>query len=118
MRTPTALTLALPCPRCSARAGDPCVRRDGGPLKGSHVKRTPPAPCGSNGGYVRHIRDKEEPCEPCRDARRRYMQEYRNRRPDVRAKDMAQLLARREATKRLIERHRAEFQQLLREVAS
>lgn len=117
-RQPTALARALPCPRCGAGAGDPCVRRDGGPLKSPHVGRTPPAPCGTYGGCVRHVKAGEKPCEPCSEARRRYMAEYRNRRPDVRAKDIAQLRARGEAIRLLIERHRDEFRSLLSEVSA
>jgi hypothetical protein len=39
-----------------------------------------PAPakqCGSNAAYQRHLRRKEEPCDPCKDARKAYMGEYR-----------------------------------------
>lgn len=117
MTTP-ALSLALPCSRCGARAGDPCVRRDGGPTVRPHIRRTPPAPCGSYGGCIRHVKAGETPCEPCAEARRRYMAEYRKRRPDIRDKDVAQLRARREATRLLIERHRDEFKTLLSDEAA
>ena len=87
-------------------------------MKRPHEGRTPPAPCGTWGGNQRHRKAGEKPCGPCLDAARRYMQEYRNRNPEVRERDIAGLHARREATKRLIERHRDEFRQLLDEVAS
>ena len=36
-----------------------------------------PAPkCGTNGGYSRHIRGKEQVCDPCRLARRQYLINY------------------------------------------
>lgn len=53
---------------------------------------TPPAPlkpirprldipdCGTNSGYARHMRLKQEPCRPCLDARGHYQREYRARR--------------------------------------
>lgn len=116
--TASTLTRALPCTTCGARAGDPCVRRDGSPLKRSHVGRTPLAPCGTNGGRARHVKAGETPCDPCQEAGRRYMAEYRARRPEVRERDIAGLVARREATKRLIAAHRDEFLRLLDEVAS
>jgi DNA-binding LytR/AlgR family response regulator len=94
------------------------MRRDGGPLKQPHTGRTPLSPCGTQGGYVRHVKAREVPCAECREAQRRYMAQYRQRRPDVRQKDIDQLRARTKATRLLIERHRDEFRALLSEVSA
>lgn len=111
-----ALNLSLPCPKCHAAAGSPCVRRDGAPTKNSHVRRHALAPCGTYGGYQRHIKAAEDPCDPCREANRRYAQARRAARPEEREADIAGLRARHEATKLLIKRHEAEFRALLAEV--
>jgi hypothetical protein len=44
------------------------------------------------------------------------MAEYRRKHPEVRDADIAGLDARREATRLLIQRHEAEFRQLLKDV--
>lgn len=113
-----SLLLALPCPRCDAQPGEMCVRLDGERRTRPHVKRTPAAPCGTDGGYQRHRRAGEEPCDECREAKRRYMAEYRNRRPAYRERSIDALHVRREATKVLIERHRVEFDALLKELSA
>ena len=35
------------------------------------------AKCGSTGGYASHLRKNEDPCDACKDARRRYIQGQR-----------------------------------------
>lgn len=111
-----SLAFALPCRVCRAESGQRCVRPDGEPRSRSHHSRTPLSPCGSYGGYQRHVKASEEPCAECRDANRRYQAEHRNKHPERREADIAGLLARREATKRLIAQHRAEFKRLIDEV--
>lgn len=116
----SVLARAIPCPVCGARAGEVCKRQDGAPYRrnASCVSRTPVQPCGSFGGYQRHKKAGETPCDPCREANRRYMAEYRNRRPEVREADIAGLKARKRAARRLIAMHRAEFEALLAEERS
>jgi hypothetical protein len=111
--TRPVLHLALRCDKCPAGPGEVCVNRDGSPAAASHMKRSPVAPCGTHGGYARHVKAGESACDACRDARRRYTAAYRERRPEVREKDIADLRARRRAEKRLIEIHRAEFDALV-----
>lgn len=113
--TSPALALTLRCPKCLAASGEPCVNRDGSPSTASHVKRFMPAPCGTPGGYIRHVKAAEIPCDDCREGHRRYMQEYRKRRPEKREADIAMLHARRRAERRLIALHLAEFDVLVEE---
>lgn len=70
-------------------------------------------PCGSYGGYQGHKKRGERPCDRCREANRRYMAEYRNKNPDKREADLRALHLRNEAARLLIERHEAEFRQVL-----
>lgn len=112
----SALALAVPCRQCGAKAGERCTRKDGLPASRSHVNRTPVQPCGSYGGYQRHKRLGEDPCERCREANRRYLAEYRNQHPARREDDIRALRARREAIRLLIERHQTEFRDLLRDL--
>lgn len=109
------LALALPCPKCKATAGNPCVRLDGQPRSGSHVRRTPPAPCGTYGGYQRHLKSGEATCSDCREAARLYRVERRRTHPEEREKDMAGLRAIRRATNRLVDLHRDEWRALVAE---
>jgi hypothetical protein len=46
-------------------------------------------PCGTHAAYARHVKAGEEPCEPCREARAAYMNEW-NRRPPQRPRSRAQ----------------------------
>jgi hypothetical protein len=39
-----------------------------------------PAECGTRPGYIRHLRENENPCQPCRDAKNEYDRGYRKRR--------------------------------------
>lgn len=34
-------------------------------------------PCGTNAAYYRHRKNGEEPCEPCKEAQREYMRQYK-----------------------------------------
>lgn len=112
-----ALHLSLACAKCGAPPGEPCHRLDGQPAIQSHHKRYIDAPCGTRGAYIRHVKRGEVPCDPCRDAHRRYMSAYRDKRPEVRERDIDLLRVRRVATRRLIELHRDEFDRLLAESA-
>lgn len=112
----SAVARILPCPQCGAESGDPCITSDGRPRSQSHTNRTPVQPCGTYGGYQAHKKRGEAACDECRDASRRYMAEYRRKHPEVRDADIAGLDARREATRLLIQRHEAEFRQLLKDV--
>lgn len=79
------------------------------------MNRTPPAPCGSYGGYQRHVKAGQVPCVECKDANRRYMAERRRQRPEEHAKAVAGLRATNRATKRLIDLHRDEWKALVAE---
>lgn len=114
MTTPV-LHLTLPCPKCKAAPGDPCLRRDGEPAARPHGRRTPPAPCGTFGGYQRHIKAKEPACDGCAEASRKYMAEYRRKNPDRHAKDLEGLRAVNRATSRLVDLHRDEWRSLVAE---
>lgn len=109
----SVLSLMLPCSKCGAKSGEVCRRRDGGQASGSHVRRTPIAPCGTYGGYQHHKKAGESACEPCLEANRRYRSTYRRDRPEVLQRDIAGLRARNAAVKALIDAHRDEFQELL-----
>jgi hypothetical protein len=39
-----------------------------------------PAECGTRPGYVRHLREGQDPCQLCRDAKNEYDRGYRKRR--------------------------------------
>jgi len=112
------LHLILPCATCGAESGEPCLRKDGQVRKHSHGHRRPVAACGTYAGAVAHSKNGTPRCGPCREAARRYMSAYRDKHPDKRSQDIASLAARRRATRRLIEVHRAEFNQLMAEEAT
>lgn len=112
----TTLSLTLPCPKCRATVGSPCVNRDGTTAARSHVRRYVLAPCGSYGGYQRHKKAGEQACDGCREANRRYMQARRAERPEERDAALAGLRARRDAIKILISRHEDEFRALMADI--
>lgn len=112
----SVLSFAVSCRKCGAPAGERCVNLDGSTASGSHMNRTPTQPCGSYGGYQRHKKVGEKPCDPCREANRRYHSRYRDANPEKRQADIDLLAARREATRRLIELHRDDFDTLLTDV--
>ena len=65
-----------------------------------------PLPCGTNAAYIRHIRKKEEVCEPCRLAHRAENRKKWNIAPPaVKAKQKSHRQVRYAATARLIENH-------------
>lgn len=75
-----------------------------------------PSKCGTYAGFQRHARYGEEPCDPCREANRVYMQEYRAQRraagiPNRTLRERARGFA----MTRLSHRHRAEFEALVEE---
>ena len=55
------------------------ARRRNSPLKASYRISTGEVECGTLSAYQRHVRRKETPCEPCRQANRNYISEYRRR---------------------------------------
>lgn len=75
-----------------------------------HGRRSELAPCGTYGGYQRHTRTGERPCEPCREANRAYMAAYRNTNPAYAALNAAQNAARSRALWRLADRYPRVFQ--------
>lgn len=50
------------------------------PIKG----RGKEAKCGTYAGYTTHLRDKQEPCRPCKDANTEYQRLYRARKKEAR----------------------------------
>lgn len=74
-RVATALAICATCPvaeQCAAYATEHRIRdgvwggRDRGKRRGGPGR--PPAKCGTPSGYRRHLKRKETPCQPCRDA--------------------------------------------------
>lgn len=70
------------------------------------------AECGTYAGYQRHKLRNEVACQPCREANRDYLREWRNR-PGNRAQGRAYGKAYNRAQADLIDVHRAEFNALL-----
>lgn len=52
---------------------------------------------GTYAGHQQHLRARTVPCEACLDAKRRYMLAYRTARPEYRAKEAANEMARQKA---------------------
>jgi hypothetical protein len=73
------------------------------------------AECGTDGGYQRHIRLREEPCEACRMARRDYMRDLRARSPHIRAGDQVDTKVKNRALWRLAREYPQRFNQLVDE---
>ena len=71
-------------------------------------------PCGSPAAYKWHLRAKEEPCRPCRDATAIYVAARRAANPDHRVRAARAGAARRVAMRRLMARHTGEYAALLR----
>jgi transposase len=71
-------------------------------------------PCGTPKGYKRHLRAKQEPCRPCRDAVAAYVTERRAANPDHRVRAARAAAARRVAMRRLMALHMGEYASLLR----
>ena len=74
------------------------------------------AACGTYGGYQRHNRLGEEPCEPCRKANTEYNRNRRKRLPHSYRRELAYAIAQTRALWQLADRHREEFRQLVREI--
>jgi hypothetical protein len=70
---------------------------------------------GTYAAYQTHLRFKTEPCHACRKARNRYMAEYRARRPETLAIDVATAAARLRALKRLAKLHPTQYRALYRQ---
>lgn len=110
----------FPCPKCGAEKGDRCVQMPGGrsqpgePRARVHPERAAQVPNreerhGTYGGYQRHIRRSETPCEPCKQANRTYMIRYRSSHPADYAEERKRNNARTRAMTRLAHDHPDEF---------
>ena len=81
-------------------------------------ERVPPARehplCGTPKGYKRHLRAKEEPCDPCRAATAAYVAERRAATPGHRVRAARAAAARRVAMRQLMTLHTREYASLLR----
>jgi hypothetical protein len=73
------------------------------------------AACGTYGGYQRHHRRGEKPCDPCRDAATAYNRDRRKRLPHSYRREYAYAKAQTRAAWRLVDRHRDEFRELVKE---
>lgn len=82
-----------------------------GPMFSLPVNEEPPELCGSYGGYQRHGRLNEEPCQPCREANAKYIREYRRQSGPL-ARHRADQTARRRAHQALAKRYPGEYQEL------
>lgn len=69
---------------------------------------------GTRGGYYKHRRLSEEPCESCREAINEYVRDYRSRPGNER--DRTRERIRRRALAELRERHREEFDNIFTEI--
>lgn len=69
-------------------------------------------PCGTSAAYQRHKRNREEACEPCKQAQREAMAAYRASHPDSRIKEARKNNARQRALWRLAQERPARFQKL------
>ena len=74
-----------------------------------------PAPCGTRGGYQRHIRLKTPPCEACKKASAAWMKKYRDDNPHEYEQTLKTNAARTRALWRLATQHRDEFTAYVRE---
>ena len=72
------------------------------------------SPCGTPKGYKRHLRAKQEPCQPCRDAVAVYVAERRAATPGHRVRAARAAAARRVAIRQLMALHTREYASLLR----
>ena len=71
--------------------------------------------CGTYAGWQRHHKLNSEACEPCKEARRTYMREYRKRNPTYADKGRQSRTARGRAMTRLAREYQARFYELYRE---
>lgn len=71
--------------------------------------------CGTYAGWNRHVSRDEPPCDPCREAQRAYMREWRKRSPEKQAVRLARQAARYRAFTRLADENRARFYELVNE---
>jgi hypothetical protein len=72
-------------------------------------------PCGTYNGYSAHIRRSEIPCDPCREAHRVWVENYRVDNPDSTARNAARTSARSRAMERLARAHEDAFEALFAE---
>jgi hypothetical protein len=91
--------------RRSATSG--LVKRPDIPAQPKPRKERVLAPCGTYGGYQRHLKTKTTPCEACRKASREYIRRYRFQ--------LGQGTPKYRALLRLAARHPDEYRDLLRE---
>lgn len=72
--------------------------------------------CGTRNGYQAHVRNKERACDACREASTAYQRQLRED-PAFRNREAQQQHFRNVAATILIERHRAEFRRIVRQLA-
>jgi len=73
---------------------------------------------GTYGSAQRHQRRGEKMCDECRKAVNAYMRAYRSRNPLVLTRDRMRVRGRQRALSVLAQRHRDEYEQLMREAIS
>lgn len=77
------------------------------------------APCGTNAAFQRHYRNGEEPCQPCKDARReRGREANRNLTPAQKARKAQQEADYRAALVELRRRNPSEYLRILYQIRS
>lgn len=74
--------------------------------------------CGTYAGWNRHNGKGETPCEPCREAQRVYLRDWRARNPERMAVRRARQNAEQRAFRRLADENRARFYDLFEEELS
>ena len=108
------------CPRCGAVPSQPCrqVIAPHGEKARPHAQRSTLVPvpvCGTYGGFQRHERKGEDPCDSCRDARNAYMRDYRYRNERAQAEQTRRINARARAALRVAKEHPETFEQYITE---
>jgi hypothetical protein len=85
-------------------------QRHGDPLMVKSTQERPP--CGSPGGYDAHLRRREDPCDPCNEARAQKAAEYR-RSPAVKERNRKRSVIDQRALRHLAREYPARFTELV-----